>query len=334
MTKDIQLCGLGNGLVDLQYEVQDIELTDLGLKKGEMLLVDGAKQQLILDKYKEINQVKCSGGSAANTVIAFSSLGGKSAYMTMLGKDEFGDFYSSEFKELGIELAAPQIMEDSTGTCIVFITPDSERTMHTSLAATGLFSENNINEDFIKRSEWLYIEGYKFSEESSTKAIYKALEIAKNNNTKVAVTFSDVFITDIFKDNLKKVVDNADLVFCNENEAKSYTGKDTIDEAYKALCDIVPNVVLTLGAEGSLIKWNGKDIKIKAYNTTPRDTTGAGDMYAGAFLYGIAEYKDPEIAGNLASFMSSKIVSQFGARLESNPVQLKEELLKLIESNK
>lgn len=327
MKKNIQLCGLGNGLVDLQYEVSDDKLFSLDLKKGEMLLVDAEKQSKILEQFQSENQVLCSGGSAANTIIAFSSLGGKSAYMTVLGQDEFGDYYSREFDVLGIELAAPKITEDATGTCIVFITTDSERTMHTALAATATFGVDNISEDFISRSEWLYIEGYKFSEPSSTEAIFKAIEIAKENNTKIAVTFSDVFITDIFKDNLKKVVEQSDLVFCNENEAKSFTGKSYIPEAFDTLCKLVPNVVLTKGAEGSLIYWNGTKHEIPAYKASPKDTTGAGDMFAGAFLYGIAEYNDPEKAGHLASFMSAKIVSQFGARLSEDAASLKNELL-------
>lgn len=333
MKKDIQLCGLGNGLVDLQYEVSDEKLFSLNLNKGEMLLVDAEKQSSILNQFSEENQVLCSGGSAANTVIAFSSLGGKSAYMTVLGQDEFGDYYSQEFEKLGIELAAPKITEDVTGTCIVFITPDSERTMHTALAATSTFGVNNISEDFIKRAEWLYIEGYKFSEPSSTEAIFKAIKIAKDNNTKIAVTFSDVFITEIFKENLKKVVEQSDLVFCNENEAKSFTGEYYIADAFASLCKVVPNVVLTKGAEGSLIFWNGNKYEIPAYHATSKDTTGAGDMFAGAFFYGITEYNDPEIAGNLASYMSAKIVSQFGARLDDDAKALKNELLNKLKSN-
>ena len=327
MKKDIQLCGLGNALVDLQYEIKEDHLTVLGLNKGEMLLVDENKQAMVLEQFKDFRQVRCSGGSAANTVIAFSALGGKSAYMTVLGKDSFGDFYSDEFRELGIELAAPQLESSPTGTCIIFITPDSERTMHTALAATAQFGSHNINDELIKRSEWLYIEGYKFSEPSGTEAVYKSLDIAKANNTKVAVTFSDVFITNIFKDNLKKVAENSDLIFCNEFEAMAYTGKETIESAYKALCEISPNVVLTKGPRGSNIRWNGEDLEVQAYEAALKDTTGAGDMFAGAFLYGMTEYNDPLIAGNLASFFGAKIVSQFGARLNQDPIKLKNELL-------
>lgn len=330
MKKDIQLCGLGNGLIDLQYEVSFDRLNELNLKKGEMLLVDSEKQSEILKSFENEKQVICSGGSAANTVIAFSSLGGKSAYMTVLGKDDFGNYYSEEFKKLGIELAAPQIETDNTGTCIVFITPDSERTMHTALAATATFGAKNINPIFIERAQWLYIEGYKFSEQSSTEAIYIALDIAKSNNTKIAVTFSDLFITEIFKDNLQKVVDKSDLVFCNANEAMSYTKTNTIDDAYNTLCNIVPNVVLTNGAKGSLIRWNNEDLSIPSYKASPKDTTGAGDMFAGAFLFGISEYNDPKIAGHLASYLSARIVSQFGARLNEDPVALKNQLLEII----
>jgi hypothetical protein len=166
--KDIQLLGLGNGLVDLQYELSDVEFAKLGLRRGEMRLVGDDVQSEILKSLASKPMHRCSGGSAANTIIAFSQLGGKAAYKTVLGDDEFGRFYEQEFKKLGIVLNAQTIPQKATGTCAVLITPDSERTMHTSLAATALFTEANIDEELIKRSEWLYIEGYKFSNPSGT----------------------------------------------------------------------------------------------------------------------------------------------------------------------
>ena len=318
MNKDIELIGLGNGLVDLMFEVSDNELQDLNLKKGEMLLVDTSQQEPILKLFSERAQYKCSGGSAANTIIAFSQLGGKSAYKTVLGNDELGKFYANEFRELGINLSADFVSEYPTGTCVVLITPDTERTMHTALGATALFNESNIAEEIIARSEWIYIEGYKFSEESSTKAIFKALEFAKKHNTKIAVTFSDIFITNLFKDNLSKVVESADLVFCNAQEAMSYTNTDTVEDAFIELGRICPNVIVTEGKNGSNIKWNYEIHKIPSYKANPLDTTGAGDMFAGAFFYGLLRTNSAKIAGHLASLASSLIVSQFGARLSGD----------------
>ncbi len=318
MNKDIELVGLGNGLVDLMFEVSDSELNDLNLKKGEMLLVDTSKQDPVLNLFSGRAQYQCSGGSAANTIIAFSQLGGKSAYKTVLGNDEFGKFYANEFEQLGIHLNADFVDEFPTGTCVVLITPDTERTMHTALGATALFNENHITEDVIARAEWLYIEGYKFSEESSTKAIFRALDHAKKYNTKIAVTFSDVFITNLFKDNLRKVVEASDLVFCNAQEAMSFTNTEDTESAFLALENICPNVIVTDGKNGSNIKWNNEIHKIPSYKANPLDTTGAGDMFAGAFFYGLLRTNSAKIAGHLASYAASVIVSQFGARIKGD----------------
>lgn len=324
--KDVQLCGLGNALVDLQYRVDDLFLAKNGFKKSEMILVDSAKQGDVISQLSGLGNM-CSGGSAANSIIAFSQLGGKAAYMTLLGADPNGEFYAKEFREFNIELHDTISHEEPTGISLVLITDDAERTMLTSLGASALFGISDINEELIARSEWLYIEGYKFSQESSTLAVNRAIKIAKQYNTKVSVTFSDVFITDLFKDNLEFAVKNADLVFCNENEAMSYTNTQEVESAIKELKNIVPNFVVTLGNSGSFIKWNDEEIKMPAYIVKAVDTTGAGDMFAGALFYGLLNGLTLEESGHLASKASSEIVSQLGARLNKDLVSLKENLL-------
>lgn len=329
--KDIQLCGLGNGLVDIQYEVPESELSAIGLKKGEMLLVESDAQKKVLELYSNRPHNKCSGGAAANTVICFSQLGGKSAYKTVLGNDDFGHFYAQEFIDLGINLKAEMLDDYPTGTCFVFITPDSERTMHTSLGATAFFGAKHIDEDIIKRSEWLYAEGYKFTAQSSTEALLYSIELAKKHNTKISVTFSDIFIIEHFRDNLEKVVRNSDLVFCNENEAKCYTACDDINEAMEKLSQECPNVVITLGGNGSLVKWDGKIYNIPSYPAKPVDTTGAGDCFAGAFMYGIITTANPVVSGHLASAIGARVVSQLGARIAGDLTELRD---KIISENK
>lgn len=312
--KDIELCGFGNGLVDILLHVDDIDLQNLGIKKGSMVLIDTEERNNVLEYFKNKEKNYKSGGSAANSIIAFAALGGKSAYQTVLGNDELGNFYAQEFNNLGIVLNADFVNTHSTGTCVVFITPDSERTMYTHLSATSLFNTNHIIEDVINRSKWIYIEGYKFSEPSSTEAIFRAVELCKKHNTKISLTFSDTFVTEIFRDNLMRVVKESELVFCNESEAKSFTQKDNINDAIQTISEIVPNFVVTLGSQGSYIKYDGNVYNIEAYQTTPIDTTGAGDMFAGTFLYSILKGDNPIKAGNLASLSSSKIVSQIGPR--------------------
>ncbi len=312
--KDIELCGLGNGLVDLQFVVSDDDLLAAGLNKGAMVLIDIESRNTLLNSFAHKEFYKVSGGSAANTLICFAQLGGKGAYKTVLGNDDFGTFYANEFHELGIILNSEHIDTAPTGVCVVFITPDSERTLYTCLAATDDFGVKNINEDIIARSEWLYIEGYKFTDPKSTAAIFQAIEIAKKHNTKIAVTFSDTFITELFKDNLLKVVEASDLVFCNESEALSFTNTDNADDAFKKLCKIAKNVAVTFGANGSKIMWEGNLYEIPSYKIDPVDTTGAGDSFAGAFFYGIIKNGDPIKSGHLASYISSQIVAQMGPR--------------------
>jgi sugar/nucleoside kinase (ribokinase family) len=329
MNKEIQLCGLGNGLVDIQYRIDEKTMSDFGMEKGEMRLIDNDERARLEKYFANYSFNRCSGGSAANSIIAFSQLGGKAAYKTVLGNDELGHFYADEFKELGIQLFAEFRNDYPTGLCFVFIAPDSERTMLTSLGATAFFSPKNLIEDVIAKSEWIYLEGYKFSQSDSTKSVFKSIEFAKKHNTKIAFGVSDVFITENFYEPVAKAVPDADLFFCNENEALSFTKENTIERAQDKLFSLVENVVITKGAKGSIVKWNNEVIDIQAFPTQAVDSTGAGDMFAGAFLYGIIEKNDPYYAGKLASYLSSKVVSQLGARMNDNYDKIKNEILSL-----
>jgi sugar/nucleoside kinase (ribokinase family) len=326
MQKDIQLAGLGNALIDLQYMVSDQELQELEFEKGTMTLVDFDKQKAIINKFADRGQHKMSGGSAANTIISFANLGGKAAYKSHLGDDELGHFYANEFEELGIVLSAPKANDDLTGTSFVMITPDSERTLITALGANTKHSKEHIEEDLIKRSEWLYIEGYKLTDPKSAEAVFHSVDIAKTYDTKVALSFSDKFIVDIFREPLDRVIKDSHLIFCNELEAKSYTGLDKTLHTFEKLIEIVPNVAMTLGANGSLINWNNQKLHIPSYSAQLIDTTGAGDMFAGGFLYGIINSDNPLYAGHLASRASASVVSQLGARLKEDIKILREEI--------
>ena len=322
MQKKYDLCAIGNALVDIQFEISQEELEGLHLDKGSMCLASSEKQSILLNSMADRQQFKSSGGSAANTIIAFAELGGRACFQTSLGNDDFGRFYAHEFRELGITLKAPFIEEEPTGTCIVFITPDSERTMHTCLAATSKFNHNHLDEDLIKQSEWLYLEGYHFSIENSADASFKASTIARENDTLIAVTFSDSFIIEYYNKELTKVVQNANLIFCNEKEACLFTEENNYLNAFNKLGKECENVALTLGSKGSLIKWGNNIYEIPPVPVQAIDSTGAGDMYAGAFLYGIQYLQSPEKAARLASLAASRIVSQFGARYDDDLKEL------------
>lgn len=324
--KSIDLCGFGNSLVDFQFELNEHEIAELGINKGEMRLIDENIMANLFNKLQNKPHYKCSGGSAANTIIAFSEFGGKAAYITVLGNDSLSEFYSNEFNGLGVILHAPKLPDEDTGKCLILITPDAERTMNTYLGATSKFSPEHVKEELIAQANWLYIEGYEFSGENSTRAIFKSIELAKHYNTKISVTFSDAFITEVFNANLLSVVKQADLVFCNENEALSFAKTNSIEEAEKYISEICPNYVITKGANGSLIRWQGETLQVPAYHTVPKDTTGAGDMFAAGFLYGIIKTNNPLFAGDLASYAASRVVSQFGARLKENYIEIKDKI--------
>lgn len=323
MKKDIDLCGLGNSLVDIQVHSTDNALNRMQLKKGEMVLIEENEMKRQLKLFKSKPYHKCPGGSAANSIIAFSKFGGKAAYITLLGNDDNGNYYKNDFENLNVKLSAKQLEGVPTGICFVIITNDGERTMSTFLGATGLFSEEFVDEDLIARSKWLYIEGYQFSTEESTKAIFKAIEIAKKHNTKIALTISDAFVINNFRPALAKALKETDLIFCNENEALLYSKKYDTQSAIKFMQQSSKNSVVTLGAKGAVVGWLGQVYQIPPYPANPKDTTGAGDMFAGAFMYGILYSESAEIAGNLASYSASRIVSQIGARLDEDHKEIR-----------
>lgn len=327
MTKDTQLVALGNALVDIEFQLSHEELEQTNLRKGGMTLASIDEQQSVLHHLKSVDGILSSGGSAANTVIAFSQFGGTSSYKSLLGDDEYGHFYSKEFHELGVALYADKSSNYPTGTCVVLITPDGERTMQTSLGVNVHFSESDIDENSIKRAEWLYIEGYKFTEDSGVNAIDKALYYAEKHDTKVAVTLSDTFIVQVFREPLLRVLSRADLAFCNEYEAMALGETESLQDAYKAMLGMVPNFTMTLGSNGSIVNLHGKREDIPAVTANVLNTNGAGDMYAGAFLYGITHGHSAIESGSLASYASAKVVEQHGARLKSSHIEVKNKVL-------
>ncbi|MBI3259069.1 MAG: adenosine kinase [Ignavibacteriae bacterium] len=327
MTKDIHLCGLGNALVDIEFQLSDSEFDSLNLQRGTMTLVDSLDQNILIKQMEHHTPHRSSGGSAANTIIAFGQFGGKAGYKAVLGDDDMGRFYASEFTDLGIHLDAELVPDTHTGKCLVLITPDAERTMLTALGVNGNFGVEHIVESTIARSEWLYVEGYKFTESSGRAAIMESIMLAKKYGTKIAVSFSDTFIVNFFREGLEEALTYADLIFCNLTEGAAYTGLEDSDEVFGVLTKQFANVCLTMGKSGSRVHWNGTAFEIPSYPTTPIDTTGAGDMYAAGFLYGITHGYSPDVAGRLGSLAASKIVSQFGARLKESPEAIRDEIL-------
>jgi len=314
--KEFQICGLGNAVVDIFLEISEAEFAELGFERGGMRLVDHAEQKALLERYQRHEPKLVSGGSVANSIIAFSQLGGQAAFIGCVGDDRYGLFYANEFEELGIDVGNPIIVNEGTGTCVCIITPDAERTMRTCLAVSSRLAARHVDADRIRKSDWLFIEGYVFANpDTGQTAIREAIRIAKESGTKVAITCSDAFVVNVFGDALRDMLKATDLFFCNESEACAVTGATTAEEAFNKLNGNIPSVVVTNGPNGAYVRHGGVTAHVPAFPTEPKDLTGAGDMFAGSFLYGITHGVSPEKAARAAAFLSHKVISQVGARL-------------------
>src|SRR5262245_30967258 len=202
--KEFKLCGLGNALVDIFLEVSETDFVSLGIERGGMQLVDLAEQKLLLGRYQNHEPKLSSGGSVANSTIAFSQLGGSAAFIGCVGDDRYGLFYASEFEELGIDIGNPIIVNELTGTSVCIVTPDAERTMRTCLAVSSHLSAKHVQERLIENSEWLFIEGYVFANPTGQTAIREAIRLAKHHGTKIAITCSDAFVPQVFGEALNE----------------------------------------------------------------------------------------------------------------------------------
>lgn len=314
--KEFQLCGLGNAIVDIFVEVDERQFAELGFERGSMRLVEIDEQKRLVKTFQKAEPRLVSGGSVANSVIAFSQLGGDGAFIGCVGDDRYGLFYAGEFEELEIQIGSPVIVGESTGTCVVLITPDAERTMRTCLAVSSHLAARHVDSERIKSSEWLFIEGYVFANPATGQtAIAEAIRIAKGHGVKVAVTCSDAFIPQVFGGPLREALSQTDLLFANETEACSITGAATALDAFNKLKAIVPAAVVTDGPRGAHIRYNGHESHVPAFPCEPKDLTGAGDMFAGAYLYGLTHGVPPAAAARAACFLSMKVITQIGARL-------------------
>jgi len=315
--------GLGNALVDMEFEINDQFLQDNNIDKGVMTLVDEDQQHELITQLDAFEGNKGSGGSAANTLIATSSMGGSAYYSCKVADDELGHFYHDDLIVAGVDCNIDGKHKGGiTGKCLVMVTPDAERTMHTFLGISAELSPYEVNEDAIKNSSFCYLEGYLTTSETGKAANIAAREIAEKNNIKTALTFSDPFVVEHFRDGFTETIGNGiDLLFCNETEALSYTQKDSIEEAATAMKSFAKTFAITLGKKGALIFDGNNMINIAAHSVTAVDSNGAGDLFAGAFMYGLTHDMSYEQSGNLASKASSLIVSQFGPRLNLEQYQ-------------
>jgi len=315
--------GIGNALVDMEFEVDPNDLGILGIDKGVMTLVDEQQQAAIMDHLRERHHQRGSGGSAANSVIAVGQFGGSGFYSCKVADDELGHFYMQDLVEGGIDTNLHTKKEaGDTGRCVVLVTPDSDRTMCTFLGISQGLSTNELVEDALRDSGWFYTEGYLVTSDSAREAAKAAKRIADEAGVKTAFSLSDPNMVKFFKDGLLEMIGSGvDLLFANEFEAMGMAGSEDLGDAITYLKTLSRSFAITRGPQGALV-WDGAQmLEIAPVPVKAVDTVGAGDMFAGAFLYGLSQGWDHQRAGDLASAASARLVTSLGPRLTTEQTQ-------------
>lgn len=317
--KKYDVYGIGNAIVDIVTEV-DLDFFDTNnVEKGVMTLVDEKRQMELMSAIDMKKSKLTGGGSAANTVVAVNQFGGKSFYSLLVAHDDLGKFFLDDLKRNGVDtnLKYEDCPPGHTGRCLVMTSPDANRTLNTFLGVSSFLSAQHLDEESIKDSSILYLEGYLVASPKGLAAMKEAKRIAEINKVDVALTFSDPSMVKYFSKQMEEIVGaSVDLLFCNDEEALIFTGTASIAEARQKLKQVAKKFVITMGANGALIFDGDTFISIEPYKVEAMDTNGAGDMFSGAFLYGITHQRTFAEAGKLASLASSKVVTQFGPRLE------------------
>jgi sugar/nucleoside kinase (ribokinase family) len=316
--------GIGNAIVDIVTEVDHDFFDAHNIEKGVMTLVD-EKHQLRLMKAIDMKKSRMSGGgSAGNTVVAVNQFGGKSFYSCLVARDEMGKFFLDDLKRNGVDtnLTHEKCPEGHTGRCLVMTSPDAQRTLNTFLGVSSFLSPEHLDEEALKNSSYVYLEGYLVASPKGLDAMKEAKKIAEHNKVLTALTFSDASMVKYFARQMEEIVGaSVDLLFCNEEEAMIFTGTNSLSEAREKLKLSARHFAITLGANGAMIFDGDTFIQIEPYNVRAIDTNGAGDMFAGAFLYGVTHNHSYAEAGKIASLASSRVVSQFGPRLSPQQAQ-------------
>ena len=318
--------GIGYPLLDKVAKVSEDFIVKNGLIRNNMNLIDINKSKKILSMLDD-NLVKDSaGGSVPNTLASVCSLGGKSLFIGMIGNDVNAITYKKLVQEVGITPGFSSCNEIQ-GTSIIMVTPDAERTMATCLGAGMNLTKNNINLDDINNSKVLHIEAYQLDGKKQAEAVFYAMEHAKKNNILISIDLADPALIERHRETVNKIIkDYADIIFVNEDEAEKLTGKKPIEavEEIKKFCKIA---VVKTGEKGSLVMDNSGLHKINGFKVNAINTTGAGDAYAGGFLYGISHGLDVKTSGKIASYVAAQVVTGHDSMIKRN---LQEEIKEII----
>ena len=324
-----QVIGIGNAIVDVMAPCADALIAELGLERGGMTLVDTARAQELYNAMGPAREI--SGGSAANTLAGLAALGSKCAFIGQVADDQLGEVFAHDVRAGGISFATPARAGDPpTARCLIFVSPDGQRTMNTFLGASQYLPASALDEAVIADAEVLYLEGYLWDPEEPRAAMRRAIDAARGAGRKVAFTLSDAFVISRHGDDFRALIDGGliDILFANHVELAALTGLDDLRAGLDALAAKVPLVVVTRGADGAVAKAGGEYCEVPAQPVAQVvDTTGAGDLFAAGFLHGHVNRRSLRDCLTLGAICAAEIISHYGARPEADLRKLTAQLL-------
>ncbi|HSF92318.1 MAG TPA: adenosine kinase [Paracoccaceae bacterium] len=324
MTKNFQVVGIGNAIVDVLSRVEEDFLTRLGVQKSVMQLITAERAIELYDNMGPAKEI--SGGSAANTIAGIAALGMRTAYVGKVKDDQLGAIFAHDIRAQGAVYEtpkAPKTAAAETGRCMVLVTPDSERSMNTYLGVSEHLTADDIDTAIMADTDWLYLEGYRFDGPESHAAFAKAISACKSAGGKVSITLSDPFCVERHRDAfLSMIRADVDLLFCNEHELKSLYETDDLGIAMALVTKDVDITACTVGEKGAYVLQGEDEFYAPAEKTHVVDVTGAGDLFAAGFLYGLAHERDLGHCAQLGNIAAAEVISHIGARPEANLLEL------------
>ena len=317
--KKILICGIGNALVDSEYKVSEEEIKELNLTKGCMELNDRENHIKLSSRLKKTHgTVKMMpGGSVANSLYTLSQFGADVSFIGRVSDDTTGEAFINSLKSIGVGVNIHQVDNGITGECLVLITPDHERTMYTHLGVSSQLNVEDINQDVIKDSEYLLVEGYLVTSDETKKVASHSLDIATKHGVKKIITLSDPNVVKFFRDNILELLDKSfDIIFCNKQEALNISMSNNMDDAVDFLKKYAHEIIITCGEDGACVAIGSEKLYGIPDSVKPVDLTGAGDMFLAAYIF--AKVKDESVIDRIkfANTCSGDVIQTYGAKLE------------------
>jgi len=323
MSKDLDVTGVGNAIVDVIAHAEEAQITRLGLHKGAMTLIDAEAAERLYGQMAPA--VEISGGSVANSIAGVAALGGRGGYIGKTRNDQLGQVFAHDIRAAGVEYTTKSAESGSpTARCLILVTPDGERTLSTYLGACVELGPEDIDESLIARSKVVYLEGYLWDPPRAKEAMLKAANLTHKHGGRVALSLSDAFCVDRHRAEFKRLIDDhVDILFANEAEIASLAENDDFEACAAAIRGRAELVVLTRGARGAVVLSGEQRFEVAAEPVARLvDTTGAGDLFAAGFLHGVTQGRSPTDSARLGAICAAEIISHIGARPELSLAKL------------